>query len=238
MAFLRELRPEDLRRAISRDQPVLVPAGCVECHGHHLPLGTDTAIAEAVARGVAERADGIVAPTIDYGPTGYAVSGPERGTIDISAEMFYGYAKAALAGLIRLGFLRVFVVIHHQGSNGPEAAAFHLASAALFNELHQTRGVGWWGERPPEPTPTIRVIPTITAAIADRARGDHAGRTETSLMLHLAPEQVDLSRLRPNDFWYTGSPGRESRFATADHGRELLELMVSAVFAEIGGTNE
>ncbi|HEY3003355.1 MAG TPA: creatininase family protein, partial [Kribbellaceae bacterium] len=211
----------------------LVPAGCIECHGNHLPVGTDTLIAEAVARGVAERLDGVVAPTIDYGPTGYAVSGPERGTVDVAAEAFYGYAKAVLDGLVRLGFRAVFVVVHHQGPDGPEASAFHLAGAALFNELHLSRGPGWWGERRPEPAPVVRVVPTILPDVAAQVRGDHAGRTETSLLLALAPDHVDLGTLRRDDFWYAWSPGRESRDGTAEHGRTLLGLMVESVAGEI-----
>jgi creatinine amidohydrolase len=230
---LGDLRPADLEAVIRGGAPLLVPAGCVECHGNHLPIGTDSIIAQAVARGVAERLDGIVAPLIDYGPTGYAVSGPERGTVDVAAEAFYAYAKAVLAGLVRLGWRAVFVIVHHQGVYGPEAAAFHFAGAALFNEVQVTRGPGWWGERQPEPLPIVQVTPTIPLALADRVRGDHAGRTETSLLLHLAPELVDLSLLRPGDFWYTWSPERESRAASAEHGRELLALMVDGVASVI-----
>ena len=50
---------------------VLVPVGSVEQHGPHLPLDTDTVVAEAVTRGVAERIHGAwVAPSVAYGASG------------------------------------------------------------------------------------------------------------------------------------------------------------------------
>jgi len=229
MRWLRDMTPVELSAAIEEGRPLLLAAGCVECHGNHLPLGTDTIIAEAVAREVAARCDGVVAPTIDYGPTGYAVSGSDRGTVDVVAEAFYAYAKAALGGLVRLGFRSVFVIVHHQGPDGPEAAAFHFAGAALFNELSADRGPGWWGEREPRPSPTVRVVATIPPEIEGAVRGDHAGRTETSLLLHLSAERVDLQALRVRDFWYNWSPGQESRSATAQLGRDIFESMVAAV---------
>jgi creatinine amidohydrolase len=213
-----------------------LPAGCVECHGNHLPLGTDTIIAEAVALGVAKHLDAVVAPPIDYGPTGFAVSGPGLGTIDVPAEAFFGYAKAVVGGLIQLGFRAVFIIVHHQGLHGPEAAAFHFASAALFNQLHESRGAGWWGERESGPIPIVQVIPTIPEKLQDQVKGDHAGQTETSLLLHLAPERVDLTALQPGDFWYAWEADRESRRATAEHGRHLLELMVAGVTDAIRGS--
>jgi creatinine amidohydrolase len=218
----------ELQDAVRQHRLLFVPTGCIESHGNHLPLGTDTIIAEAVAAGVATRFDSVIAPTIDYGPTGYAVSGPDQGTVDVSADAFYGYVRGALAGLVRLGFAHVFIVVHHQGTDGPTAASFHFAQAALFNELHQVRGLGWWGAQRPEPWPIITVLPTIAPGISDEV-GDHAGQTETSLILYLRPELVDLRRLQPNDYWYTWESDRRSETGTAELGRERLELMVESV---------
>jgi creatinine amidohydrolase/Fe(II)-dependent formamide hydrolase-like protein len=83
------------------------------------------------------------------------------------------------------------------------------------------------------PPPPVRVIPTIPPDLHDRVRGDHAGRTETALMLYLAPGAVDLSALRPGDHWYAWQPGQESSAATAELGRSLFEMMASSVSDEI-----
>src|SRR5579859_1422832 len=160
MQLLRQMRSVELQAAIDQGKPLLLPAGCIEFHGNHLPMGTDTIIAEAVVHEVAARCDGVVAPTINYCPTRYAVSEPDRGTVDVTTEAFYPYVKAVLGGLSRLRFRTICVVVHHQSLDGPEAAAFHFASAALFNELRKERGTGWWGERTPEPWPSFRVVST------------------------------------------------------------------------------
>jgi creatinine amidohydrolase/Fe(II)-dependent formamide hydrolase-like protein len=49
---------------------VLVPVGSTEQHGPHLPLQTDTVVATAVARALAERLDGYVAPAVSIGASG------------------------------------------------------------------------------------------------------------------------------------------------------------------------
>ena len=234
MPLLREMRPAELREAVERDCPLLLPAGCVECHGNHLPLGCDTIVAESVAFAVADRIGAIVGPTIDYGPTGYAVSGPDRGTVDTPPAAFYAYARAVLAGLVRLGFQRIYIIIHHQGPEGPEGTAFHFGAVTYFNELSRTRGEGWWGERKPEPYPTIQVLPTIPPNCAIRVPGDHAGQTETSLMLHLVPLAVDMSALKPGDFWYNWTPGDLSQDGSAELGRRYFDAMVDGLAKLIG----
>jgi len=49
--YLKHMRPAQIRDAVERDLPVILPIGCVECHGYHLPVGCDTIIVEEVARG-------------------------------------------------------------------------------------------------------------------------------------------------------------------------------------------
>ena len=68
---------------------------------------------------------------MDYGPTGYALSGPEHGTLDVRGEEFSGYVKEVLRNLWEMGWQRIVVMIHHQGMDGPEALAFRKAGAEL-----------------------------------------------------------------------------------------------------------
>src|SRR5450756_675096 len=94
---LAHLLPHELQRALAEGWPLLVPAGCVEYHGPHLPLGVDTLIVEELVRQVAGRADCVVAPAFAYGPTGYAVTGPDEGTLDVSTERFGRHVKDAVS---------------------------------------------------------------------------------------------------------------------------------------------
>jgi len=80
----------------------------------------------------------------------------------------------------------------------------------------------------------------VTAAVTGqwKSQMDHAGRNETSLMLHLRPDLVDLSQLPP---WGTKKPegisGQDPRNASPDYGKECLQKSVELVrqmFAEAG----
>ena len=68
MTRLGSLASVDLDAAV---RLLIVPLGATEQHGPHLPLQTDTAIAEALARRLAEvRPHAVVAPALPYGSSG------------------------------------------------------------------------------------------------------------------------------------------------------------------------
>jgi mycofactocin precursor peptide peptidase len=145
------------------ERPLLVvPLGSVEQHGHHLPLGTDTSVACAVAQAAAGSLDdALLAPALAYGASGEHEGFP--GTISIGTEALtgllveYGRSAGRWAG-------RVLVVNGHGGNLDALRAAVPLLR-------QEGRDVAWF--------------PCGTAG------GDaHAGRTETSLMLHVEPEGV------------------------------------------------
>jgi hypothetical protein len=100
--FLKHMRPDQVHDTIARKMPLLLPAGCVECHGSHAALGLDTIAAEDLCLAIAERVPAVVAPSIEYGPTGWAVSGPELGTVDVDGNHFYLYVKDVLRLAARL----------------------------------------------------------------------------------------------------------------------------------------
>lgn len=238
--FLKHMRPDQLHEAIRKNLPLLLPAGCVECHGVHAALGLDMLVAESLCTAIAEHAQAVVAPSIDYGPTGWAVSGPELGTVDVDGNHFYLYVKDVLRALLLMGWPRIFVVIQHQGMDGPEALAFRKAGAELAFELTRSeKGLGWWGYQPPETHGNafgrVRVRPTILPAAEAVCHGDHAGHLETSLLMYLHPEQVDLTLLDQRSFWYTDQPDNLARAASAEDGQRYFEAMLAAWIAEIHG---
>lgn len=238
--ILKDMLPHQVKEAIAQNVPLLIPAGCVECHGSQGPLGTDTIAVEELCRAVAVRVPAVVAPTIDYGPTGYAVSGPDWGTVDVPGQHFYLYVKDVLRALLLMGWPRIYVFIHHQGTDGPEGLAFRMAAGELDFELaREDKGLGWWGEHDPETHGNafgrVRVVPSILPAAAKVCRGDHAGQYETSLMMHLRPASVDLAQLNVQSFWYTDRPDNLARLSTAEDGERYFISMVEAWVRELGG---
>jgi mycofactocin system creatininase family protein len=145
---------------------LVVPLGSVEQHGSHLPLTTDTAIAEAVARAALPALEGaLLAPALAYGASGEHEGFP--GTVSIGTTalttLLVEYGRSACRWARRL------LVVNGHGGN---LDALRAAVPLLRSE---GRDVAWFPCAVPG--------------------GDaHAGRTETSLMLHVEPEVPERRR--------------------------------------------
>lgn len=160
----------DLAGATWPDLParplLLVPLGALEQHGHHLPLATDTAVARAVAEAAAAELPGaLLAPALPYGASGEHEDFP--GTVSIGTEALTGLLVEYGRSACRWAGRLVLVNGH-----GGNLDALRAAGARLRAE---SREVAWF--------------PCGTAG-ADA----HAGRTETSLMLHVEPGAVRSGR--------------------------------------------
>ncbi|MCU0507468.1 MAG: creatininase family protein [Anaerolineae bacterium] len=231
---LQHLLPHQLQQAIRQGWPLLVPAGCIEYHGPHLPLGVDTLIVEELCSRVARRVDAVVAPPFWYGPTGYAVTGPDQGTVDVSTERFGRHAKDVLGAFWDIGFKWIIVCQHHQSVDGPEALAIRQAAAEVaFEKTLAERGKGWWGRNPlpvdDNVFERIQVWPSVLPP-ADKVAtlSDHAGFYETALILGARPDLVDLDRLGMNAPWYTHASSSSARRATQEAGARMWSAMVDA----------
>lgn len=140
------------------DRPlVFVPVGSTEQHGPHLPLMTDTVVANAVARALATQAHGYVAPALGIGASGEHQDFP--GVMSIGTEALQRVLIEVVRSL-RTWTGKVVLVNGHGGN----IQAVTTAVTQLQQERHD---VTW--------------VPCHAAGDA------HAGRTETSVMLHLAP---------------------------------------------------
>lgn len=138
-----------------------VPLGSIEQHGPHLPLDTDSRLAEWLATGLAAgRDDTVVAPVVAVGSSGEHAGFP--GTLSIGQEAL----ELMLVELVRsLGaeFAGTVFVCGHGGNRDPL-----LRAAARLREERR------------------RVLPWMAHYPGDL----HAGRSETSIMLALAPDLV------------------------------------------------
>jgi creatinine amidohydrolase len=145
---------------------LLVPLGAVEQHGHHLPLATDTTVACAVAGAAADALDGaLLAPALAYGASGEHEDFP--GTISIGTEALTGLLVEYGRSACRWAGRLVLVNGH-----GGNLDALRTAGALLRTE---GRAVAWF---------------PCVAPGADA----HAGRTETSLVLHVEQAGVREDR--------------------------------------------
>lgn len=163
--------------ALPSSPTVLVPLGSTEQHGPHLPLHTDTTIATAVAEGAAVRLrraqphdSFLVAPAVAYGASGEHQDFP--GTMSIGTDAL----RFLLVELVRSLFRwagRVVIVNGHGGN-------LDALGAAVAQMRHEGHDVAW-----------------VPCAVEEMDA--HAGHAETSLMLHLAPHLVDMTRAVPGN---------------------------------------
>jgi creatinine amidohydrolase len=208
----------------------LVPVGATEQHGPHLPTGTDTIIAVALAERASARTGAPVLPAIPVACSyGHGTQLP--GTLSLTPELLALVARqyvewAATSGLTRV----LFVNAHFGNSAALGVATDHLR---LFRPDLQVGVLNWW---------------TLDAEVAREAIVDgddvHAHRAETSVMLAVAPELVHLDRVAGADdadrtdglvFRYTvpalstnGVTGRPSE-ASLELGEQLVERTVAAI---------
>jgi mycofactocin precursor peptide peptidase len=205
------------------EQPgvLLIPLGSCEQHGPHLPLDTDTRIAVAVARGVASaRPRVLVAPAVAYGASGEHAD--FAGTLSVGSEVL----GMVIVELVRsAGWAERVVLVNGHGGN------VDGMRSALRTLTADGRTVDVW-------SPAI-------------AGGDaHAGHTETSLMLTIAPESVRmdtaavgatesisvlLPALRVGGVRSVSPNGvlGDPTGATAERGREVLADLVASLGAVV-----
>ena len=111
--------------ALDRERTVLVlPLGSVEQHGRHMPLGTDTMLAHAVALAAAEKVPGVaVLPW--YGFSAHHMRFP--GSITLRAETLIALCEDIVGSVVAHGFRRILIVNGHGGN----AAVIDLLAATL-----------------------------------------------------------------------------------------------------------
>jgi len=231
------MTPDSIRNAIKKSLPVVLPAGVIEYHGEHLGPGVDTVLITKLMEEIEKQMDVIVLPAFFYGSASYAVEPPEEnGTIHISSGTVFKFAIELFKGLLRIGFRNIHVIIHHQSENFasgmPTDLAFKLAARqAIFDFLEKNLGEGWWGtsarnyyqqqKKGKDPFSWIKVHPFMSEEIQKKFPIDHAGKLETSLMMVLCPEAVNMKKFSDKK-WYT----QTAKHATEDYGNEAKRHII------------
>lgn len=221
------MQPHQIQKAVDEQWPVVIPAGCIELHGNHLPVGTDLIIVEEIIKKVEPYVDIVVIPAIAYGPTGYAVGGPESGTIDVRVNVFKDYVKDILLALYRMGFRNYVVILQHQGPEGPEGVSFKMAAAEIFNEFKEFYGEGWFTKGSTKFNEVFLEMKVMGATVNQYPwPGSHGAWGETEPMLALRPETVDMERLKPDDFPWNWCEGNEAVKSERERGNKIMDVIV------------
>jgi creatinine amidohydrolase len=113
---MQEMTWLDVRAAVERGAVLLLPAGAIEQHGPHLPLGTDTYLPVEVARRAAEQVDCVIAPPLHYGYKSRPLSGGGQGfvgTTSLRGKTYIDVTRDVISEFLRHGFKRLAIVNWH-----------------------------------------------------------------------------------------------------------------------------
>jgi mycofactocin precursor peptide peptidase len=228
---------------------VLLPLGSLEQHGPHLPLGADTLVAQAVAeRAVAALNDVAedqrtwsLGPEIGLGASGEHQDFP--GTLSIGTEAL----SAVLVELGRSASSQGWRLVVVSGHGGNRDALVHAGSIWREESIDAA-----WVPCVPAPTGPETDGPETDGPETDYSpvHDAHAGHTETSLLLHLHPDLVDMTSATPGETTPLGQllPALQKQgvkavsptgvlgdptTATAALGEKYLEEMVAGVLRRI-----
>lgn len=233
--FVEHMRWDDVARRIERGAAAILPVGAAaKQHGLHLPLNTDRIQAEFLASKLAKRIDALVWPTLTYGH--YPAFVEYAGSTSLSAATFEATVAEIAAGILQHGCRALFVL--DTGISTRASVERALARLEAGNAFHLKIHDG----------PRYR---RAAAALARQGHGSHADEIETSLMLAIAPEHVDIfraeaspaiaqavpGRLTPSDkaspnYSRSGSFG-DPTLATLEKGEALLAAMLDDLAEQV-----
>lgn len=184
MNELANMTTEEAREAFGRARLAVLPTGSLEQHGPHLPLDTDAAVADRLARKVvAELGDtAVLCPLLPYGLSEHHMG--FAGTITLRAETYLAVIADILESLHEHGINRVLIVNGHGGN----IAALHIAASKARRDLGMIVASAMWSI----------VAADVAASISTGGSYGHACEVETSLALSLMPERVRSDRLATN----------------------------------------
>jgi creatinine amidohydrolase len=163
----------------------IVPLGSMEQHGRHLPLLTDSMIgAEIVRRAQEALGDlAVVLPMLWIGASDHHRAYP--GTVTINVETYTKVVGDILESLVRSGFERILVLNAHGGNILPGKRAVYDVRTRHHERKELWLVFATWFELA---APQVAAIDEL-----EQRRVSHASELETSMILRLQPELVDMS---------------------------------------------
>ncbi len=173
--------------AKKKDDAIILPIGATEQHGPHLPTCVDSVLAREFAYRIAEKINGVVAPTISYGYKSKPLSGGGPlfpGTIDLNGATLQTLVMDIIDEFVRDGFTKIFLFSAHFENEAFVIEAMDLCSAKYGDKVKLLL-TNWWDPMSPDVIDKVfDEVPFPGWAL------EHAAVTETSLMMYFAPELV------------------------------------------------
>ena len=233
--FLEELTWTEVRERIDAGTTTaIVPTAGTEQNGPHMVLGKHKYIinhaSDLIAR---ELGDALVAPVVTYvpeGSVGEEVSGHMRyaGSITLPNEYFMKLLEYAARSLAVHGFTDIVFI----GDSGGNQAGMRDVAAMLNEEWAGGRArVHFVGDY--YSANGFREWLTETHGHDAETIGGHAGISDTSQLLHVAPEHIRTDRLAPGGGGEGMGVSGDPTLASAEKGRQGIRMKVDAAVRQI-----
>ena len=197
-----KLRQDEFCDAVERSNGVcLIPIGCVESHGIHLPLGCDVFHGRYISAKAAEIADVCVFPEIYFGEKSGA--GEYPGTIIFPTPLIWQILEQCCSEISRNGFKKIVLLNGHGGNISVLNTFVRSTMKDKKDYVVMTRNDFCYevkhlvqdldrGEVFPELTEED--IAYVRDFVASGSERGHACVNETSVMMKISPETVRLDR--------------------------------------------
>src|SRR3954454_15655133 len=229
--LLENLTWVEAEKVLTPDAVVVIPLSAESKeHGPHLRVKNDFLIAEYLKKRVLQSSDVVIAPTINYSFYPAFVEYP--GSTSLRLETARDMVVDICRGLARFGPKRFYILNTGVSTLRPLAAAAEmLASDGIV--MRYTN---------------LNVTEPVEKKIRKEEGGTHAEEIETSMMLYIAPESVDMKKAvkdyHPSDGPLTRDPHAKGTYspsgvwgdatlATREKGRIVIEALVKSILAEI-----
>lgn len=223
----------------------VLPLAAVEQHGDHLPVVTDTAIANELARRVEEALPDQVAmlPTLWCGSSHHHMGFP--GTLSLRSETYVHVLVDLVESLMQTGFRRIFLLNCHGGNQTPFAEALYrlnlkhqgpnepwIAAASYWHLATEELSAQSFMETPKLTHACEYETSLMMALRLDWIKGEprgESGRIESEFFdtLHYKPSRVVIARTfdQLSSNGALGSPEK----ASAEKGHQLYPLISDAI---------
>lgn len=241
-----DLKWTDIDRMDKTNKVVVVPLGSLEQHGRHCPLLTDSLLGEAMAARVetALPETVLLLPVQWLGSSDHHLKFP--GTISVPSALYIDMVCHICECILAAGFGRIFLHLSHGGNDVPcQEAINRLGLKHRDRPGFWIASAGWWS-----------LADEVLQTGMETARSTHACEYETSMVLALRADLVDMAQARGQQPWLesryyfpdltttrrskvnvslpmeqmtgTGAMGRPD-LATAAKGERLLEAISAKI---------
>jgi creatinine amidohydrolase/Fe(II)-dependent formamide hydrolase-like protein len=208
----------------------LVPVGSVERVGPHLPLGSRCFVVEALAKMLAEAADGLYLPVTPYSTVGDTWKQP--GSVDVPEETLVTYVRNVVDELIDNGFRRIIIMTYLDYLRYSLPCEYYEEEQIALAGIHMREGLHRFGADVPQ-AETSLLLAALKVLGNDALAAEVEARTQKLLAEKPAftPVPAYVTELRrwanlAYEMGPSGFPVLPGKGASAAKGERLLKQMV------------